>query len=376
VSAADAIRVLTGFDGSCPCDHGGVCREGDAIVLRPGYRLASGIDEEAPGKGSHFYTRLLNDSPAAQRVDVIADWQLPDRVLHHDLAHVRPESCSEWRMIPGRRDGARVHYDLSLDPGVTELSLYPGYNVERCTRFVHSLEQAGIAVSEYGRSRDDRPLWRVHLPSPGPQAHPLLVQARDHAYETAGSYAVDGAISWLTGEDPVARYLRQRFDITVLPMTNPDGVYRGMSRLTHERGANLDRVHTVPDAAHTALRREIDRVQPRAHLSFHNWTFKLVDGLLASDQGIIDRVVQHMPADHTHFKRWQTQSNADWLARQGMSEFPEAFQSWRVYVPQRFGGCAAVMEFPWFGLSEQAMRAKGARGLAAFALAALEHLGG
>lgn len=374
-STAANITVQTGFDGSCPRDAAGVREADGCIRLFPGYRRQPGIDEEAVGQGSRLEARLLNRAGEPQRASIIVDWQTSDRVRHHDVGYVRHASESDWRMVIGRRSGTCIHYDLLLPPGVTELSLAPTYNVARCDRFVAALADApDIDVAVAGHSEEGRSIWRLHLPSTNPDACPLLLQARDHAYETAGSYAVEGIVAHLRSNDTLTRYLRERFDITILPMTNPDGVHNGMSRLTHERGAHLEHVHAPPDAAHATLRREIDRVRPLAHMNLHNWMFKFMDGILASDDVLIERIIQHMPADHAHHKRWFTLSNAGWLRREQLDAHPEELKSWRQYVPEQFGGYAAVFEFPWFGLSEDQMRRKGARAFTAFALSVIELL--
>lgn len=374
MSESHSIYIETGRDGSCPRDAAGVHYEGNYIILMPGYRRTPGIDEEQPGKGSRLYTRLINPDDAPQCITIVADWETLERVRHHDIGYLRHESESSWRLVPGRHDHARVRYELRLLPGATEFGLFPAYNVGRCRRFVSDLESRGVTVTVAGHSEEQREIWRISMPSTNPEARPLLLQARDHAYETAGSYAVEGITAFLQSDDAMCQYIRDHFDITILPMTNPDGVHNGMSRLTHENGANLERVYTTPDAAHRTLRSEIDRVRPVAHMNLHNWAFKFMDGILASNDALIDRIVQHMPADHVHHKRWHTLSTNDWLKREGLTVYPDALKSWRQYVAEQFAGYAVVFEFPWFGLTEDDMRRKGARAFVAFGLAVMEQI--
>jgi hypothetical protein len=84
-----------------------------------------------------------------------------------------------------------------------------------------------------------------------------------------------------------------------------------------------------------------------------------------------DQIVEFLPADSLHFKRWRIQSTADFLAAIGAKETPPANQSWKNYCKERFGSIGLVMEFPWFARTVTDMRALGARGGAAVALAAL-----
>ena len=168
---------------------------------------------------------------------LIVDWDTPDRTEHHDLGFIRHEADQEWTMIPGRREGVRVEYDLLLAPGLTHLGLFPEYNVEQLAGFVRELRAQGVTVEIAGRSRERRPIWMISFKSPNPKAMPFFIQARDHAYETAGSYSAEGVARFLATDDPMARYLREKFSVYIMPMTNPDGVYNGMSQRLGTRPA-------------------------------------------------------------------------------------------------------------------------------------------
>ena len=123
-----------------------------------------------------------------------------------------------------------MEYHLLLAPGLTHLGLFPEYNVEQLTGFVRELRRQGVSVELVGRSRERRPIWMINFKSPNPKAMPFFIQARDHAYETAGSYSAEGVARFLAADDPMARYLREKFSVHIMPMTNPDGVYNGMSQ--------------------------------------------------------------------------------------------------------------------------------------------------
>ncbi len=379
------VEVLTGFDGSSPYADAGVRWESERqVVLRPGLRRVAGRSEEAPGAGSRFSTRLRNVSGAAAPLTVVADWEAPGRVGGHDLGYWRPEGAAEWTMIPGHRRGAtRIEYALEVPPGTTELGLYPEFNCGACDAFVTDCARRGVGTEVIGKSREGRDLWLLTLPSPNAEARPFFFQARDHAYETAGSYAVLGVVDFLLGGAPLARYLRSKFRVHIVPMTNPDGVYNGMSRLTWEQGADMNRVQTVPDPAHDALQTAIDCVRPVVHMNLHNWTSKFTDGLLANDASIAERILVHLPADSAHHKRWQVESTADYIRKAGWADLPPEVVrekrrqawSWKNYCQEQFGAVGVNFEFPWFALDTAAMRAKGARAFAALALAAIDEKG-
>lgn len=74
----------------------------------------------------------------------------------------------------------------------------------------------------------------------------VFLSARVHPGETPSSYVMNGMISLLMAKsDPVAVMLRKNFVFKIIPMLNPDGVYRGNYR-TDTKGVNLNRVYLNP----------------------------------------------------------------------------------------------------------------------------------
>ena len=60
----------------------------------------------------------------------------------------------------------------------------------------------------------------------------VFISSRVHPGETPASFVLDGIWKFLTNEkSEQARILRERFVFKVVPMLNPDGVYRGYYRL-------------------------------------------------------------------------------------------------------------------------------------------------
>lgn len=371
-----SIEIITGFDGSCPHFPRGIeRRDENTFLIRPGCRAKPGNSEEAPGCGSRLSLQINNKSDATLPIKLIVDWESDKRTLHHDLGYVRHAGANEWMMIPGTREGRIAAYHLVIPPGVTHFGLYPEYNYEACQQFVNSLAGNETDIKVIGQSRERRDIWQIALSSSNPKALPFFIQARDHAYETAGSYCVKGIADFLRSENKIAIYLRSKFNVYIVPMTNPDGAFNGMSRLTWEQGADMNRVHTVPDPAHDALKRTLDSIRPSVFMNIHNWTGKFTDGLLANEREIAERILSFMPADSAHYKHWKVETQEDWLHANGFTAVPEKHQSWKDYCKEQFGTICVTFEFPWFGLNTAAMRAKGTQAFVSLALAAIAERG-
>ena len=364
------VRILVGFDGSCPHDPAGVKQEGPCkFRILPSWRCSPGIDEEAVGRSTRLGFKVVNPGAAPTPVDLLIDWQYhqappKDRpnfasveqyMSYRDFVVVRYPGRDDWLTVMVDVDDSVGQLRLEAPPGETEIHWHPPYNYARGERFVDSLRQHPLVkVEKIGQSPQERSLWLLQITSAssGPKEN-FLIRARVHPYESAGSYAMEGMVRWLLSDAPYAAEALHRYVFHVIPMANPDGMHDGLGALTAPRGADLCFISYQSDAATLSFKQAIDRIAPSVVIDLHNWQNKHTDGLLGLDPAVRERFVRFMPD--------QLQFGKEWMIRDPRplpEKVPDA-ELFRTYCERNFQTVGVAFEFPWFGRTPDEMRATG-----------------
>ena len=366
----ETVRIVVGFEGSCPQSLKGVKREGpNRFRIFPSWRPSVGISEEAVGRSTRLGFKVVNDGPSAQPVELLIDWQYHDApskdvprfasvdefMSYRDFVVVRGPGEKAWQTVMADVDDSVGKLRLSVAPGDTEIHWHPPYTYTQSEQFVNSLRKHPLVqVEKLGESKEGRNLWLLRITDDSPRAKkPVLIHTRLHAYESASSYVMEGMVGWLLSDEPYAAAALREYAFHINPMMNPDGVFNGLGKLTTPSGNDLQFLDPELSPVQRIIKRTIERVQPALFIDVHNWQSKRTDGLLFLEPTVRERFVRYMPDQLMFGKTWMLRDPTP------QPKHPPERELARVYCGRMFDPVAVTFEFPWFGRTTDDMRATG-----------------
>ncbi len=105
------------------------------------------------------------------------------------------------------------------------------------SRLLHRLDQIGKrptarleVIGKTVRGRDLHLVTVTNFERPDQGKRTVWLQARQHAWEAATSYVMEGALEFITSDDPLAGELRDKVVFLFTPMVDPDGCATGQVR--------------------------------------------------------------------------------------------------------------------------------------------------
>jgi len=130
--------------------------------------------------------------------------------------------------------------------GIAWFAYFAPYSMERHHDLVaEAAASEGVSYRCLGTSLDGRPIDCLEV---GEGETQVWLYARQHPGESMAEWWMEGALECLTDPaDPVARVLRARCRLHLVPNCNPDGSARGHLR-TNAAGVNLNREWDKPSA--------------------------------------------------------------------------------------------------------------------------------
>ena len=155
----------------------------------------------------------------------------------------------QWfRVIRTRYEDGQLVVEHTPERDSVYYAYFEPYSYERHLDLLAQVEQSPYAqVRNLGATVEERDLDLVEVGRPGPGRRPVWIIARQHPGETMASWFMEGLLArLLDAADPVARRIRERACLYLVPHMNPDGGVRGNLR-TNAAGANLNREWLAPD---------------------------------------------------------------------------------------------------------------------------------
>jgi hypothetical protein len=387
--AAGATVVAGDISWTIPED-GGTPRDPARIeALGPSEFRIRARAEEGEHVLKHAVSRLdlvcRNDAAAAREVtvhlDLSGDGQrtrfadTPEAGMpQRDFLFLRPPG-RDWIQADGQTSGWVATVRFSAEPGETLVGLGPWYTYEDFLRYVRGLpDRPHLVKSRVGTSEGGREFWELTITDPEAPAdrkRTIFWHAREHAYETYSSFAVEGLVEYLLSA--AAAEVRRRNVIVLHPMTNVDGVALG-----HEYRAGYDYPDPFKPEAARLVRRTIDRLRPQYAVAWHNWIAPRDRDVVFYTHGerdtpsrrAWDLFTQRFPSPRSADHRWKDETTPlkyNWTGR------PLSESNAHQYAAKRYGTRVWGWEMPWWRRTPGDARRSGADFARAF-LATLDAL--
>ena len=166
----------------------------------------------------------------------------------------------------------------------------------------------------------------------------VVLMARVHANETAGSFALEATADYLLSGEPPA-HLLEKYAFHIFPAINPDGIVRGM-KFTRPGPRELYNLEfagmTSDDPTISAVREEILSLKPYAFIDHHGYLISPLM-LLVYDKKLGLKLLTELTREDAPNHQW-------WFcARTAPSN------QIRQYCHDKFKTRAVVTELPWAG---------------------------
>lgn len=265
---------------------------------------------------------------------------------------------SEDREFWGRAD---TSYDREADGGTLTIRYTPAsdiawfayfapYSMERHHDLVaEAAASEGVRYRHLGQTLDGQPIDCLEM---GDGETQVWLYARQHPGESMAEWWMEGALACLTDpSDPVARALRQRCTLHVVPNANPDGSRRGHLR-TNAVGTNLNREWHEPTPEKSpevlAIRAAMDETGVDFAMDVHG-DEAIAAVFLAGFEGI-PSWTDALGDKFYRYQRILARRTPDFQTAKGYAVAKPGTANLSMSTNQlaeRFGACAMTLEMPF-----------------------------
>ena len=247
-------------------------------------------------------------------------------------------------------DGGTLTIRYVPEGDLAWFAYFAPYSLERHHDLVSEAAASdGVSYRCLGHSLDGRPIDCLEL---GEGEVPVWLYARQHPGESMAEWWMEGALEALCDPaDPVARVLRQKCRLHVVPNCNPDGSFRGHLR-TNAAGVNLNREWAEPSAEKSpevlALRNAMDATGVRFAMDVHG-DEAIPANFLAGFEGI-PSWTDALGDEFYRFRQILARRSPDFQTTKGYAVSKPGKANLTMSTNQlaeRFGACSMTLEMPF-----------------------------
>ena len=137
-----------------------------------------------------------------------------------------------YTLVQGQSTPTESVYEFTLPSGASRFGPAPWYTNEDAARFIKRLTRRSpaCAARSIGKTAEGRDIPCLTIDFGGrPAKKNVVITGRIHAFETAGSWAVEGAADYLLSPGVPKAWL-DRYAFHLFPTINPDGVANGLKQ--------------------------------------------------------------------------------------------------------------------------------------------------
>ncbi len=218
-SAADLV-VSTDFEGGS-ADVEAVDQENRVVRISPG-------GQRKRGWVCWWYVRIDGLVPGETLVLDVGGgvWATPDRATFST-------DGKTWQQTErGKRAGQRIVFRQKCDAETVWFAWGPPFTPTDATALCERIAEESPHAESFVlcKTRRGRPTPALRIRQDGvanEERYGLWIQARQHAWESGGSWVGRGFVEWLVSDDPDAERLRKSAVVTFVPIMDVDNTAEG-----------------------------------------------------------------------------------------------------------------------------------------------------
>ena len=247
-------------------------------------------------------------------------------------------------------DGGTLTIRYTPEGDLAWFAYFAPYSMERHHDLVaEAAASDGVVHRTLGLTLDNQPIDCLEM---GEGSTQVWLYARQHPGESMAEWWMEGALDCLTDPaDPVARVLRDKCTLHVVPNCNPDGSRRGHLR-TNACGANLNREWQNPTAERSpevlAIRNAMDATGVAFAMDVHG-DEAIAANFLAGFEGI-PSWSEELQGRYNRFKAILARRSPDFQTEKGYGVAAPGKANLAMSTNQlaeRFGACSMTLEMPF-----------------------------